>query len=98
MFHLFNKAQQQVAHHKAMFDKVLVGNIVKPFAKNLFNAMGYIGIGCLLGGFDRCGEHLYDISPDGYYQKKPFTSEGSGSTFATPFLMSRYRHDMTVIF
>ena len=95
--HLSHRLSCQMTEHKAKYNKVLVENAVKPFANKLFDHFGFLHVGVLIGGFDAFGTHLYSLSPNGYTKKVPFTSEGSGSTFAQTYLANHYNYNMTVI-
>lgn len=93
--HLSHRLSCQMTEHKAKYNKVLVENAVKPFANKLFDHFGFLHVGVLIGGFDAFGTHLYSLSPNGYTKKVPFTSEGSGSTFAQTYLANHYNYNMT---
>ncbi|MEN2500864.1 MAG: Proteasome subunit beta type-7, partial [Marteilia pararefringens] len=94
LIHLTHKVSRQAEHQKALFGKILVENVVKPLSNTLFNYMGALNVGLLVGGFDRCGAQLYTVSGNGYNTRLPFAAEGSGSTFALPFLHKNYEYDL----
>ncbi|KAH7729226.1 CRE-PBS-2 protein [Aphelenchoides avenae] len=74
--------------------KARVVTALKIAKQHLFQYQGYIGAYLLIGGVDETGPHLFEISANGYTQRKPFSSEGSGSYNATTILERDYKFDM----
>merc|ERR1712106_277726 len=60
----------------------------------LFRYQGYIGAYLIVGGVDVAGNHLYELSANGYSSKVPFCAMGSGTLAAMSVLETRWKPDM----
>lgn len=70
---------------------VLALTLVKRY---LFQYQGHVSAALILGGVDKQGSHLYQISPHGSICTLPFVSMGSGSLAAMAILESRFKANM----
>jgi 20S proteasome subunit beta 2 len=66
---------------------------VTKFSSHLFNYMGHIGAGIILGGIDVKGPQVWSIDPHGHTMALPFHTQGSGSVAAMAVLENDYREE-----
>ena len=70
-----------------------VATAVTRFSSHLFNYMGHIGAGIILGGIDVKGPQLWSIDPHGHTISLPFLTQGSGSLEAMGILETHYKEE-----
>lgn len=68
------------------------------FQAHLFKYHGYCQAALILGGYDRTGGHIYQISPEGAMFELPFATMGSGCLAAMSVIESEYHEDMDVYY
>lgn len=66
---------------------------VTKMANHLFNYMGHIGAGIILGGIDIKGPQIWSVDPHGHTICLPYLSMGSGSLAADAILETNYREE-----
>lgn len=70
-----------------------VATAVTRLSSHLFNYMGHIGAGIILGGIDVKGPQLWSVDPNGHTICLPFLTQGSGSLAAMGILETHYREE-----
>mmetsp|Transcript_7218 Transcript_7218/g.8163 ORF Transcript_7218/g.8163 Transcript_7218/m.8163 type:complete len:276 (+) Transcript_7218:24-851(+) len=68
-----------------------VATAVTKFSSHLFNYMGHIGAGIILGGVDVKGPQVWSIDPHGHTIAMPYHTQGSGSLAAMGIIENEYR-------
>jgi len=74
--------------------QVRVVTASKLIKQMLFRYQGYIGAYLIVGGVDVTGNHLYELSANGYSAKVPFCAMGSGTLAAMSVLETRWKPEM----
>jgi 20S proteasome subunit beta 2 len=72
-----------------------VQTAVTKLSSHLFNYMGHIGAGIIIGGLDVKGPQMWGVDPHGHTICMPFQTQGSGSLAANAILENEWVDDMT---
>lgn len=70
-----------------------IATAVTKLSSHLFNYMGHIGAGIILGGIDVKGPQIWSIDPHGHTICMPYLTQGSGSLAAMGVLENEYREE-----
>ena len=70
-----------------------IATAVTKFSSHLFNYMGHIGAGIILGGIDVKGPQVWSIDPHGHTICMPYHTQGSGSLAAMGIIENEYREE-----
>ncbi len=68
-----------------------IATAVTKFSSHLFNYMGHIGAGIILGGIDVKGPQVWSIDPHGHTIAMPYHTQGSGSLAAMGIIENDYK-------
>jgi 20S proteasome subunit beta 2 len=70
-----------------------IATAVTKLSSHLFNYMGHIGAGIILGGIDVKGPQVWSVDPHGHTIAMPYHTQGSGSLAAMSILENEYREE-----
>jgi 20S proteasome subunit beta 2 len=92
--HFTEQIKRDLALHRLNTSSTTrIATAVTKMSSHLFNYMGHIGAGIILGGIDVKGPQIWSIDPHGHTICMPFLTQGSGSLAAMGVLETEYREE-----